>query len=249
MATFSRAQTAEADGLDPTATFASTPTDGNLLVAIAFSRSGTASANHTISGSGWTKRIARDTELANASFRRSLSVWSKVAGAAEPTGIQVTGDTVRLVTQEFSTDVSVTWTFEQKADNDNGTTNDATSIATGTTASVGAGDLLLVGVLGERVGAILATIGVSWASENLTNNFSSGEEDTNDGGRHIATAWLQQTTGGTKASTATLSGGTQNTGLSAGIVVFSAAAAGATGQPYRKRTGGIPFMTHNRGVW
>lgn len=32
------------------------------------------------------------------------------------------------------------------------------------------------------------------------------------------------------------------------LVAFKTGAA-ATGQPYRKRTGGIPFMTPNRGVW
>lgn len=34
-----------------------------------------------------------------------------------------------------------------------------------------------------------------------------------------------------------------------GGIAFKPAAAAATGQPYTKRTGGVPFMSSNRGVW
>lgn len=34
-----------------------------------------------------------------------------------------------------------------------------------------------------------------------------------------------------------------------GGIAFKPAAAAATGQPYKKRTGGVPFMSSNRGVW
>lgn len=48
-----------------------------------------------------------------------------------------------------------------------------------------------------------------------------------------------------------IEGWIDNTGIDFYEVgVFSAAAGGgASGQPYRKRTGGVPFVAHQRGVW
>ena len=223
--TFSRAQTTKsADGANPTATFDSTPSEGNLIVAACFSRSGNSTTTHSISGSGWTKRIARDTQLADSSYRRSISVWTKAAGASEATAIQISGDTVRLVIQEFTAGESgATWTFEDSVDNDNGATANATTIATGTTDSIGAGDLLLIGIGGSKCGPDTSQQSFSWDNLGEAQSFDTTDSYT----RMVGVAFGQESASGTRTSTATLGGGaTANSGLSAAIIVFKLVASG-----------------------
>lgn len=225
--TFSFVRSA-ANQADPaSATFGGTPTQGNLLIAIAMERSGTTEANHTISGTGWTKRIGRDVLLGDADARRSLSVWTKIAGASEATNVQVddgTANTKALLIAEYAPDVAATFTFEAAASNDNGTTSTSNTIATGTTASVGAGNLLVLGIVALKVGGISQNdmTAASWASDTLTNDalFGGGAN-----GRSLAVGSATQTGAGTKASTATLTINTVvDDYLTAGIVVFSAEA-------------------------
>lgn len=86
-----------------TATYGSTPLVGSLLLACALHRS-EAGGSPTISGSGWTQRIWRWTGTGLANDRRGLVVFSKVAGASEPTAITVTWSATaasRMVVYEF----------------------------------------------------------------------------------------------------------------------------------------------------
>jgi hypothetical protein len=227
--TFSRVQSATAVG-NPTAsaTFGSTPTAGNLLVAMSVHRKDMNSAS--ISGTGWTQHVFRTTELTNSSYRRGLSIWAKVAGASEPTNIQATWSgggsdkTHKLIIQEFSAGAAgATWTFQNKAENDNGTTSNATSISTGTTGSVSDGNLLLITALLVR-DTSTAIGSVSW-----TNSVGSNLQSSGDAGSHPtgASGFGTHTSGGTKSSTASWSG--NNSGASAAILVFSATAPGGGG--------------------
>ncbi len=100
-----REQSALGTWADPSvATFGSTPTEGNLLVVEGAFRSTTSTM--TISGSGWTKRLVDyEAETGNGTYQRTLTVWSKDAGASEPTAITVDSGSAAnamCLIQEFS---------------------------------------------------------------------------------------------------------------------------------------------------
>lgn len=223
-----RVQSAAAEGDPASATFGATPTAGDLLVALGMERSGTAVANATISGSGWTQRIARNVQQSDSIYRRSMVVWTKVAGASEPTNVQYddgTANTKKLLIQEFGFESGEDqWVFLEKAENDNGATFGATALSTGTTASVSDTAFLVVGVLAVKVeinGSNLPS-GISWTNGLASTVTSPGGSN----GRGLGSGFLTTATGGTWDSTGTISGGnTSNNGLVAGILVFSLVAA------------------------
>jgi len=183
-------------------------TAGNLLTAFQLQRSGTSEADFTISDTGghtWTIRASLDIELADATFRRSFKVWSTVAtvtGSITVTGDDGTANPKRLVVGEWEAGAAVTWAFEAAASNDNGATSNAASIATGTTASVPAGDQLLIGAFFLKQGTVSTNIAVTWATENLSTVITA-QPGLN--GRGVAIGFLQDTAEETKASTATYS--------------------------------------------
>lgn len=213
-----------AAGADPgTATFGSALTAGNLLIAIGAERGGgsLASGTATISGSGWTQIVGRDTELANASFRRAFCAFWKIAGASEPTTVTIdngTTNTKTVVLQEFNDSGGGTWDFSEKADNDNGTTNGATSIGTGTTAST-SGTQLVVSVLMARADSAFDASAVTWATAGSPIGHASASFHP-----AIATGFFETISAGTKTDTASV--GSDNTGLSAGVMVFVATSDG-----------------------
>ena len=211
-----------ADGSNPTATLGSAPTEGNLLVLVAVDRSGVSHADMT-PPSGWTKRVGRDGSLADNTYRRSMAIWTKVAGASESSSAQVTGGTFRLALSEYNDSDGGTWTFKEKADNDNGNTADATTIGTGTTASVADGNLLVVAIGYSKKGATLALQSFDFDNDIANEeSFDAGTTYT----RVVTTGYKTTTTGGTFSSTGTLSGVyTVNSGLMAAILVFDAESA------------------------
>jgi len=71
-----------------TATFDSTPTEGNTLVAVYIGAQGWVSGAFSISGTGWTEHQEGITADPPYTSRAS---YTKVAGASEPTAITVTG--------------------------------------------------------------------------------------------------------------------------------------------------------------
>lgn len=228
-AIFSYVQDAVASGDPASATFSTTPVEGNLLIAVGQERSGGSAASFTITGSGWTKTIARTIQQANATYRRTLVVWWKVAGASEPTNIQIddgTSNTKYLLIQEIGTDTDVTWALETSVSNDNGTTAGATSLGTGTTGSAPSGNLLLVGVGGLKYSnAGGTTPPASFSSTALTVDAYS-----NSGGFVMWTAlgWTQIDPGsGTYSSTVSWGSAPGNNGLSAALLVFSGTEAGS----------------------
>jgi hypothetical protein len=222
MANFSHVQSASNQGDPASATFASTPIEGNLLVAQASDRSGGSAANFTISGSGWTQRVARTILQGDTTYRRTFVVWTKIAGANEPTNVQVddgTSNTKALLISEFAADASGTWTFEAAVSNDNGATADATSISSGTTSSIPAGDQLLIGCVGWKQGGQDDNFTWSWANSNLTLNATL---QAGANGRGHAVGHLKETAAGTKTTTASFTAGiTSNNGLAAALLVFT----------------------------
>ena len=220
-----------ADGANPTATLGSAPTEGNLLILIAVDRSGVSHADMT-PPAGWTKRIGRDYDLDSPTYRRSMAVWSKVAGASESSSAQVTGGTFRLVLSEYEDSEGGTWAFEQKADNDNGATSDATSIGTGTTASVSDGNLLVIAV-GYWKKGILHPYAAGYMDFDNSITNEENFDVTADYSRGLCTGYKTTSTGGTFTATGTYSNtsGPANAGLMAGILVFDAEAAVTTVAP------------------
>lgn len=218
-------QSASAAPADPAvATFGATPTEGNLLVVLVGERSGTAAGDFTISGTGWTQRIAREVQLLDVTYRRTMVAWTKVAGASEPTEITVDNGKATakpIIIAEFSAGAGATWTLEAAVSNDNGNTDDDTSISTGTTSSIAAGQQLLIGLGLVKVDFQATAINDSWASSTLA------AVDDAQGGSYGTTIFMgmaEESAAGTKASTLTISGAdTLNSGLMAGLLVFSAA--------------------------
>ena len=124
MTTFTREQsviTSILSGFASAATFGSTPTEGNLLVAVSVHRSDQGSDDNqstppTISGSGWTLRVFRQTGTrAQNNDRRALAVFTKVAEASEPTTVTITWlgwASTRAMVQEFeASDANYPWIF------------------------------------------------------------------------------------------------------------------------------------------
>jgi hypothetical protein len=205
-----------------TATRGVTPTSGNLLLAISYSRA--VHSSSALDGTGWTQAFFNAVQQDNSSARRTLAMWYKIAGASEPNTVEVTyspaNNSVGLSLVELSTDAVggfSDFVLANHAVNDNGTST-VTTLATGTTGSVsGSAEYLLVGMVSARNGSDNVNVmgAATWASETLSDN------------RYVANfanqisfnaAFAVQSAGGAKASTATW----PTTALlaTAGIAVF-----------------------------
>ena len=222
--TFSHVQNVGVQAADPASvTLSPAPVNGNLLVACAMERSGGSASNFTITGTGWTQRVALTIEQTQSTWRRSFVVWTKIAGASEPATIDVddgTANSKLLSVSEFSHGSgSGTWNFEAVVSNHNGATSSATVLSTGTTASVPAGNLLKIGALSvKRSGSTI--LSTTWTN-GLTEQSDIG--DGVAGGRQVFVAMSgSDTAAGTKESQATLNASDINGGLAAALLVFSA---------------------------
>jgi hypothetical protein len=205
-----------------TTTRSVTPTSGNLLLAIGYSRNVHSSA--ALDGTGWTQAFFNAVLQDNTSARRTMALWYKIAGASEPNTVQVTyspsNPAVGLSLVELSTDAVggfSNFVLADHAVNDSGTTT-VTTLATGTTGSVsGSAEYLLVGMVSARNGNSSANVmgAATWASETLSDNRYVANT-TNQ--MSFNTAFAVQATGGAKASTATWP--TTSLLATSGIAVF-----------------------------
>jgi hypothetical protein len=151
--TFTRVQSkASASGIDPaTAVFDATPTEDNLLKITVSERSGGSAAgmNLLAPATGWTKEIADTTEQGQTNFRRTQVVWWKVAGASEPTSISADDGTAsgkRILIEEYSAGVPVTWEFLDSISNNTGV-GSTSPLNSGNTGSTSGVQLLLGGAI------------------------------------------------------------------------------------------------------
>lgn len=228
---FSHVQGAGAANTDPCSiTLGAAPTEGNLLIAAGCERSGGSPGNFTITGTGWTVREDLEVDPADTTYRRSMRVWSKVAGASESSTITIddgTTNTKTALVVEYSHGSGTgSWTYEDSISADNGKTADATSLASGSTVSIPAGDLLEVDIFYIKRGPTTDAITPSWTN-SLTQRAEYG--DAVSFGRYLALAdYLLDTSGGTKSTTASFSSSTAwNSGLMQALLVFSASEGGA----------------------
>jgi len=222
-------QQVEGTRADPSVLTITEPTSGNLGIVVMMERSGGSASNHVLTGiTGWTHTIVSTTEAANPSFRRSFSVFWKVHGASEGTTINAddtTSNNKHCFYVEFTHEAGEsTWSLLDSASNDNGTTTDASSIASGTTGSIGgSGDALIFAVMGQRNNIIVTPPVHTWGSIALTSgNAFFDTASTDDFTNYMTFGYNGAYTGtGTVATTASYSSGSNaNTGINAAILAF-----------------------------
>lgn len=129
-------------------------TAGNLLVAKFNQWRGSNTVDHSISdsnGGTWTKVSGLDSEMANSSYRHSMSIWVREADATDASsGVTITAvgpsnNSCALSVSECAASGSYTWTFEDDAAATSGTADwDGTS--SGSTSSVSGSDLFEMAV-------------------------------------------------------------------------------------------------------
>jgi len=211
-------------GADPAAITITEPTEGNLLLAVVTERSGGSAANHVLSDiTGWTHTIQETTESGNGSYRRSFSVFWKIAGASEGTSLSAddgTSNNKWLTFLEYELEAGEDqFDLLESASNDNGVTSNATSLATGTTATVSGTEFLEFAVLIARR---------SGHTQAWTTSYTNGlavDDDNGIGSNAMfqgAGSDGDDTTEEAKSSTISITGNdTNNSGLNAAILVFS----------------------------
>lgn len=202
---------------------------GSLLIAVLFSRGELSGSPEPSFPLGWSVEdgFVRLTQVANTSARRGLAVATRIAGAEEPRTVEAdwvggmgTANRQRLSVFEFTTN-GVVPKLEDVVSNDNGTNTNASTISTGTTGIIGVTNTLKVGVFGGRMAAGSTRLrGTSEWTESLDGivNHSDASDNT------VATsmAWAIDPTTGSKSAIATTDPVVNtNTGLSAGLLVFS----------------------------
>ncbi|MCH8495037.1 MAG: Ig-like domain-containing protein, partial [Balneolales bacterium] len=142
------------------ATFDTTPIRGNLLVAISFHRAD--SATPTISGNDWELQIDNHFQTGTGD-RRGFAVWTKIAGASEPSSITASWSPNRdntLLIQEFEANPGFALEFIDAVANNSGSST-VTTLSTGTLTNPEEGNYLVVTALGARDG----TGTVSWDND------------------------------------------------------------------------------------
>lgn len=233
MATLRQSAQSNFAGADPaTATYSSTPVEGNLLIAVGSERSGGDATNHALTGiTGWTETIQRTTESGNGTYRRTHSMYWKAAGASESTSVTLDDGTsndkwLSIYEFEFETGEDQ-WVLLDSISNDNGTTSDASTIGSGTTGSQSGEMFVVASTVMKRKNNGTDSAPHSYDS-GLTIDQTYDPASSNDM-CHSLGSDAKDTTSGTKSTTCTLSAGS-NLGLSCALLVFDVeGGAGAAG--------------------
>lgn len=198
----------------PAASFPSAPVSGNLLVAVVADRNGTSTSS--LDGTGWTKREEEVIAQADGTYRHYVAVFSKVAGASEPSTVTATtdgGGSSILVVCEFESDASETFTFLTSASANTSNAGTITSQTTGTTTST-SGAVACISVCGIKSPGSDITPWTTW-----TNSFTNVA--SYDGGPSVldvSIGLLNSSATGTKETTASGTGTDRSVG--AAILVF-----------------------------
>jgi hypothetical protein len=211
-----------------TTNYLATPSAGNLLLAIAYSRAEDTSVSLVFPSEGWTQVFFSCSNVsggscgtANSSYRRTLSLSYRIAVGNE-TSQQAnfsTGSASWLSLIELSTNAAGGFADLAVADyvTSNTDTSAATSLASGSTDSVtGYSQYLIVGAVAARNDSTspFGMGAATWASQELTDNeYSAGPSN----GMSLNIAFAVATSGGVKAATASWS---RSLPALAGLTVF-----------------------------
>lgn len=204
---------------------------GNLIVVHAMERSGLSSADSiTISDNAstshtWT-RVLSFTDT-NATTRKTCTSWWTTANTTSAFTITVddgTSNNKAASAEEISYDSAITWTLLGSSSDGTaaGTIDDSTH-SSGSTASIAAGDQLLLGACFIKNDSTGDNVDISFTSSALTGGTSLDSTIWNGAqafGRHIRTGYLQETGAGTKSTTATIDDTTDNNGMVVSLLVF-----------------------------
>lgn len=186
-----------ASGDRNTATFASAPEEGNLLVAFTIFRLGpNASTSPESPGSGWELRAVSTNTGSGEWDRRGIAIWTKIAGSSEPTTITTTWDPSRnndLVIMEFRNNEGIFGSFLGSTVANNGTSYQNT-INSGNITNSTSGDYFVLSGLYTR-GQISS---VGWTGGLANTIIANGPQD-----HSYATAFNVQTTSDNITTTAT----------------------------------------------
>lgn len=188
-----------------TATFTSTPTSGNLLVAC-----GVSDATLTMTSTGWTLAISAINSC-------GLYQWWKVAGASESTTVQITpsvSDTVAMMIEEWSGNTASPVDKTASLAVQTATSHPVT----GTTAALTQADELAVGVIGINLAATFS----AW-----TNSYVEAADLTGGTGQPnpAALGVAELATSGTGTQTTSPTTSISTSQVSGLIATYKAAAA------------------------
>lgn len=150
-----------------TATYAATPTQGNLLIAIL----GDDNGSTTLANSGWSSAATVGTSNTN------LTILYKIAGASEPTTITSTTDVgasrTELAIYEYTGFVG-TISLDRTSINSNVVTSGLTLYMPPTSSTSSANELCIAGA--------------NWNNSNTISSWSNGYNTRNSVNSHLFTA-------------------------------------------------------------
>jgi len=196
-------------------TLDSTPAEGSLIFVTMVHRTGVTA--DTAAVTGYTKILERNVRLSEASPRRGIAHFYKVAGASESASIAGTwtdaGTSGNIFAQVFSPS---DWDYLASASNDNDNTADALSIASGTTSSLSAGTKLLIASAMSKGNAG----DVEYSGLEIYDNDPLNLAQTGSGGFQQASDFDLDDTSGTKSVTMSWTGPSTNLGNMGSIVAF-----------------------------
>jgi hypothetical protein len=202
---------------------------GERLVCIAWSRGGGTSFGVTpnAGGSSWTNRVVEATLPTNDLARRSVGVAELVPASTVTDGVFTaawSGDATDAIWLRVQEGGSFGFADAAVADSD---TSFVTSLATGNTASIPAGDLLLVAAAVIRDGG---AAGTTWANTDINPGLVGGGNLLLDGyagkgaggnGGVAGYLLLDGQGAGVRADTLSLPGGDAAKQMSVALVVWS----------------------------
>jgi len=234
------------------AVFSSAPLVGSLLIACTSERSGGSAGDHVVTGDDWVHQVANTTAQSDGSYRRSASVFFKVAGVSEPVSFTCddgTFNTMRLTIFEYELEAGEDqWVLLDSDFADDGATSNGSTIDIGATVSVSAGRMFVWGCVVSKNGSGIDNPKSVSYSNGLTSDYA-GERGYFDMSHFAASANDGVT--GIKTSIATQTGSVDSSGLAGAILVFSTVLAAsvtiggslATGAGELDIVGGGGFLT------
>lgn len=209
------------------ATLDSAITEGNLLTVDCFTRSTTLT-----NPSGFTT----DVNVVNSTELDVARIASKVAGASESTTITITqspSDVGAIFVREISDQASSA--LDKTAST--GRTTGATTISSGTTATLSQADEICLAICGLREDTSAESVDNSYTLDAVTHSATPGGTDAIllSASRIVAATTAQQTDFSWTVSTTAI----------AAIATYKEAG-GAVGQPTQHRTQGVPTGSGSR---
>lgn len=235
---------------NPTATavFDSTPVQGNLLIAIAITRTGNSDTTNaainnqyvnvdSTTSDGWTK-IIQDYRYGDTNQRRGLAMWYKIADASEPTSVSARWDNgagqTNLMIFEYSVNENNVFVYDTSASANSGN-SDVDKQVTGTTATSASNNSFIV-----MAGMTRDTTSFSDWSDLPQNNL---HYDVNS--MVLDSGWRQDSNSSTKSDEIDWSGTDRKS--TAAIAVFTLSTSG-TQSPTYQNSGGpddSPYYSFN----